>query len=164
MEIGNKQFSVKDVGYRIVRYKAGKGTEYFIYARTSLDKLVGFVRIRINSRENVPVFKALEGCALIRELHVYGVVNIVNEKDKDTPQHYGIGKRLIQIGEIVAMLHGKEKIAVISGVGVRNYYRKRGYKFNQDGEYMIKDLINLYYYIFIFIAVGIIVCMATQYG
>ena len=31
-----------------------------------------------------------------------------------------------------------KKIAVISGVGVREYYRKLGYEL--DGEYMIKDI------------------------
>lgn len=34
--------------------------------------------------------------------------------------------------------HGSVKIAVISGVGTRNYYRKMGYEL--DGPYMSKML------------------------
>lgn len=34
--------------------------------------------------------------------------------------------------------HGSLKIAVISGVGTRNYYRKLGYEL--EGPYMIKFL------------------------
>lgn len=34
--------------------------------------------------------------------------------------------------------HGSTKIAVISGVGTRNYYAKLGYKL--DGPYMTKSL------------------------
>lgn len=34
--------------------------------------------------------------------------------------------------------HQSSKIAVISGVGTRNYYRKLGYEL--DGPYMIKSL------------------------
>lgn len=34
--------------------------------------------------------------------------------------------------------HGSWKIAVISGVGTRNYYRKIGYEL--EGPYMVKKL------------------------
>lgn len=34
--------------------------------------------------------------------------------------------------------HGNNKLAVISGVGTRNYYRKMGYEL--DGPYMTKML------------------------
>lgn len=32
------------------------------------------------------------------------------------------------------------RIAVIAGVGVRNYYRKLGYELEGDGEFLIKSL------------------------
>ena len=34
--------------------------------------------------------------------------------------------------------HGSNKMAVISGVGTRHYYRKLGYEL--EGPYMVKDL------------------------
>ena len=35
---------------------------------------------------------------------------------------------------------GYTKLAVISGVGVRNYYRRLGYEVRGEGQFMIKDL------------------------
>lgn len=34
--------------------------------------------------------------------------------------------------------HGSHRLAVISGVGTRDYYRRLGYKL--DGVYMVKDI------------------------
>ena len=41
--------------------------------------------------------------------------------------------------EKIAKEKGYKKMAVISGVGVREYYKKLGY--HLEGTYMIKDLI-----------------------
>jgi elongator complex protein 3 len=52
-------------------------------------------------------------------------------------QHRGYGSRLLaQAEEIARSELGVEKIAVISAVGTREYYRKLGYV--QDGPYMSK--------------------------
>ena len=40
--------------------------------------------------------------------------------------------------EKIARENGYEKIAVISGIGVRGYYRKLGYRL--EGNYMVKKL------------------------
>ena len=53
-------------------------------------------------------------------------------------QHKGLGKLLMKKAEEIARTEGMKKIAVISGVGVREYYRKLGYKL--DGSYMVKGL------------------------
>lgn len=37
-------------------------------------------------------------------------------------------------------MQGYTKLAVISGVGVRNYYRRLGYELRGEGEFLIKDL------------------------
>jgi hypothetical protein len=47
---------------------------------------------------------------------------------------------LLEKAEQITRRHGYKKIAVISGVGVRNYYRKQGYEL--QSTYMIKDLIH----------------------
>jgi elongator complex protein 3 len=58
---------------------------------------------------------------------------------QEGPQHIGLGKKLVLEAERVAREEfGAEKIAVISGVGVRNYYRKLGYRLKDT--YMIKSL------------------------
>jgi elongator complex protein 3 len=95
-----------------------------------------------NSGENGDVgcfIEELEGCAIIRELHVYGQSLGLGIKGEDGgSQHIGIGKKLMKKAEEIAKENNFNKIAVISGVGVREYYRKLGYKLNEF--YVIKDL------------------------
>lgn len=117
------------------RYKASKGVEYFIsYELPDYDALIGFIRLRFPYK---PFINVLEDCALIRELHVYGRAVPLGERDAEAFQHRGFGERLLREAEEIA----KEKfdrVAVISGVGVREYYRKFGYR--KQFEYMIKKL------------------------
>jgi ELP3 family radical SAM enzyme/protein acetyltransferase len=123
------------------QYEASCGTEYFISAESG-DKttLYGFIRLRL-STPATEVFPELEGCALIRELHVYSNMNPVGE-DINTVQHKGIGKRLLSIAEKIAKDKGYDNIAVIAGVGVQRYYEKHGYRNDAEGsgDYMIKCL------------------------
>jgi len=114
--------------------------EYFICVEDTFHKaLVGLVRLRIPSPSDQPKIPEIKQAALIRELHVYGQVKTVGSQSSDgSGQHHGIGKQLMQKAEEIALYHGIEKIAVISGVGVRGYYRKLGYKLY--GTYMVKHL------------------------
>ncbi len=86
---------------------------------------------------------------MIRELHVYGKVLSKNKNNilcmsnnhSNYIQHRGLGKRLLQKAEEIAISQNYKKIAVISGVGVRNYYRKFGYNYDtEDGNYQLKYL------------------------
>ena len=74
---------------------------------------------------------------MIRELHVYGRMTPVAHS-KQGSQHIGIGKKLIQKAESIASIQSWNKIAIIAGVGVREYYKKLGYELN--GTYMTKPL------------------------
>lgn len=106
--------------------------------------LYGLLRLRLNDEENAPgrAFPELQGAALIRELHVYGVLVPAREGEGADvrPQHGGIGRTLMAAAEKLAASRGWTKIAVIAGVGVRNYYRKLGYVLTGDGQYLIKAL------------------------
>ena len=76
---------------------------------------------------------------LIRELHVYGsLVGVLNNKSNaNSMQHSGIGRRLIKTAEDISYYnHYKGGTVVISGIGVRNYYRKLGYFY--ENNYMVK--------------------------
>ena len=42
-------------------------------------------------------------------------------------QHVGFGRQLMSHCELMAARNGYSKVAVISGVGVRDFYRKLGY-------------------------------------
>jgi len=77
--------------------------------------------------------------SIIRELHVYGYAVPISSRDPSKFQHMGYGSLLIEEAERIAKEeHGVKKIAVISGVGTRNYYRKFGYVL--EGPYMVKNL------------------------
>lgn len=56
------------------------------------------------------------------------------------PNFQGFGMLLMEEAERIAREeHGSTKLAVISGVGTRNYYRKMGYEL--DGPYMSKKIV-----------------------
>ena len=53
-------------------------------------------------------------------------------------QHAGLGKRLIETAADIAAARGYARLAVISSIGTREYYRKRGFR---DGAlYQFRDL------------------------
>jgi ELP3 family radical SAM enzyme/protein acetyltransferase len=125
---------------------------------TSYNNLVGFCRLRFDNNPGVNIFNELENTALIRELHVYGQCTDVNKNNKNSSQHKGYGKLLLNIAEQIAIDNKYNKIAVISGVGVREYYRKNGY-YLSSGNYMFKNINKqnkLPSYIFIIILLIII--------
>ena len=67
---------------------------------------------------------------------VYGEAIGIGRKGK--VQHKGIGKNLLKEAEEIAKTYHKKKVIVISGVGVREYYKKLGYK--KEGPYMVKKI------------------------
>lgn len=152
----SKLYDLKKAVLNVQSYNASDGLEYFI-SFDSPDKkvLYGFIRLRVDYEEEVKIstFPELYNCALIRELHVYGTVKPVYDKTRETSivQHFGFGKRLVSKAEEIALEHGYKRIAVISGVGVRDYYRSIGYNLDSGvGEYMIKELkYRTYYKLFI---------------
>ena len=78
-------------------------------------------------------------CSMVRELHVYGSVVPIHDRDPTKFQHQGFGTLLMEEAERIALEeHGSEKLAVISGIGTRHYYRKLGYTL--EGAYMVKKL------------------------
>jgi len=141
-ELRNDEFDKKDIKYLIYTFNASGGIEYFISAeiiKPNRNLLLGFIRLRITDALKKSIFNELKGnTALIRELHVYGKVQLVGYEKSSGAQHIGIGKNLLKMAEKQAIHHNVDKIAIISGIGVRNYYKKQGY--NLDGTYMIKKL------------------------
>jgi len=138
-EHGHKRGNVNPMKAELNRYiyKASGGIEYFVsFDDPDSDALLGFVRVRIPGRA---LRKELENAALVRELHVYGFLRPVGaDAVENSSQHRGLGRFLMAEAEKIAFEeHGMEKLAVISGVGVRNYYRKLGYRL--EGPYMCKE-------------------------
>lgn len=143
------------------KYRASDGWEYFIsYESPKREKLYSFLRLRVNDcpgggkpchRHYLP---ELQNAAIVRELHTYGQLvptpRPVAGKLRsgggrpclppviNAAQHTGFGKRLMKIAEDLTKKHRLKKIAVISGIGVRPYYRKLGYRL--QGTYMVKNI------------------------
>jgi elongator complex protein 3 len=119
-------------------YNASNGTEYFIsFENKSKSTIYGFARLRLSK---VQMLECLQGCALLRELHVYGKVAVVGSKEGNgSVQHKGMGKALVAKAEAIAREKGYKKIAVIAGEGVKPYYEKLGYI--EKETYMINELV-----------------------
>jgi elongator complex protein 3 len=150
-EIKNEKLKAKSSKLKAISYQASGGKEHFISFETKDGKyLLGFCRLRLPSHityhisriKNQDPYKnnTLLDCktVLIRELHVYGELMPVGKGKR--VQHTGLGKRLMAEAEKVAVNNGFEKMAVIAGVGVRDYYRRLGYRLEES--YMVKKLKN----------------------
>ncbi len=125
-----------------IDYDASGGKEIFLqYVSPDKMKLYAMLRLRIPSINSQlgNIIPALSKSALIREVHTFGKLAKIDEKDIHSPQHIGLGKKLLLEAEKIAKEEFSfKKIAIISGVGVREYYKKFGYTL--EDEYMTKKL------------------------
>ncbi|MBU1091968.1 tRNA uridine(34) 5-carboxymethylaminomethyl modification radical SAM/GNAT enzyme Elp3 [Patescibacteria group bacterium] len=128
-EIREENVNLKKLKMAKREYLVSGGKEFFIsYEDVENDKIVAFLRLFIPSNCNK---------AIVRELHTYGRLTSISRKGKQS-QHLGLGKKLLREAEKLSKKNGCKKIAVISGVGVRDYYRKQGYRL--VSTYMTKSV------------------------
>jgi elongator complex protein 3 (tRNA carboxymethyluridine synthase) len=122
-----------------IDYNASDGKEIFLqFTSPNKKSLYALLRLRITD-DKKHFIPTLEDSAIIREVHTYGKLASVGTKSKKSPQHIGLGKKLIKEAEKIAKKEFSiSKIAVISGVGVRDYYRKLGYRLKDS--YMTKKI------------------------
>lgn len=115
----------------VEKYEANGGTEYFLsFEDPRRQTVFAFCRLRFNSSGLYPAF--------VRELHTYGQSLFIGAKEKKASQHKGLGKKLLVEAEKICRKKKITALAVIAGVGVRDYYKKLGFK--PDGTYMVKLL------------------------
>ena len=152
---------LKHIPELIIReFDSSDGIEFFLSFETKTKNpiLYSFLRLRLSTNSGKTdtgkiIFPELVDCALIRELHTYGKVVPCNKNNHlytdnkillsqtNQVQHKGYGKELLRIAEDIASNNNYKKIAVIAGVGVREYYRKYGYIHDtKEGCYQIKYL------------------------
>ncbi|XP_043342622.1 elongator complex protein 3 [Dama dama] len=147
-DVRTREVGIQEIHHRVRPYQvelvrrdyvANGGWETFLsYEDPDQDILIGLLRLRKCSEETFR-FELVGGVSIVRELHVYGSVVPVSSRDPTKFQHQGFGMLLMEEAERIAREeHGSGKIAVISGVGTRNYYRKIGYRL--QGPYMVKTL------------------------
>ena len=134
-EIGQQKGEIDlETKLKITKYKASYGKEFFLETVNKDDILFGLLRLRFPKKVFI---EELKDAAIVRELHVYGQALNLGESGEKS-QHKGMGKKLMKKAEEIAKKAGYKKLAVISGVGVREYYKNLGYKL--EGNYMVKYL------------------------
>jgi elongator complex protein 3 len=117
-------------------YAHSAGEERFLEWVTADDRLAGFLRLTLPTTD--APWPELDGCALIREVHVYGASLPLGDRAESAAQHVGLGRALVAEAARRARDAGYPKLAVISAVGTRPYYRRLGFA---DGElYMHRAL------------------------
>ncbi len=141
-EVREEEVRMSELNLHKIEYVASGGREIFLsWERGRDDRLASFLRLRlplpIRPAEVASLSGALCGAAIVRELHTYGRLMKIGAKGSQS-QHRGLGQKLLAEAEHIAKKAGYKKMAVISGVGVRHYYRKLGYRLN--GTYMVKSI------------------------
>lgn len=140
-EVGHRQYknniNIKEVEIVRRNYKAGGGKEIFLSVENrENDLIIGYCRLRFPSMPHRHEINRKD--AIIRELKVSGPLVPIGKKAGKEWQHRGYGRKLVNETEEISRKAGKEKILVLSGIGVREYYRSLGYQ--NDGIYMGKNL------------------------
>jgi len=132
---------------RDLTYETDATIEHFLSYETDDERLAGFLRLSLpaplptaGAEEGFPTstFPELAGCAMIREVHVYGPVLDPGDGSRGEAQHTGLGGALVERARAIARAAGYPRLAVISAVGTREYYRRLG--FAPDGLYMTMSL------------------------
>ena len=125
-----------------IDYKASGSSEIFLsFEDEEKDLLAAFLRLRIPGASHRSEIANDSGvlASIVRELHVYGQEAAIGEDSQTKMQHKGLGKQLLaEAEEITKKEFGLSKTVIISGPGVRGYYRKAGYSL--DGPYMGKKI------------------------
>lgn len=141
-EVGRRAASDKvmssSMSLRETWYETFGGSEVFLsYESGDGEFLAGLLRLRL---PEVAANELLIDSALVRELHVYGEMVPVGQKSGEPKwQHRGIGSKLLARAEEIAESQGYKRVIVISALGVKEYYAKRGY--HKHGPYMAKNIV-----------------------
>jgi len=149
-EIRNKKIKIKEIRFREIGfamrdkreinnkikikktvYRASNGKEIFLQAVNKDNILFGLLRLRLDKNQDY---------SMVRELHVYGPLVELGKFDSEKFQHKGLGKALMERAEEISKKKKMKSVKVISGIGVRDYYKKIGYSIDKQGIYMEKVL------------------------
>ena len=130
-----------DIRAREVRFQQIKATEFHLdelwYTSSCSDELflqyiasdrsiAGFLRLSLPKEPAIT--DELTDAAMIREVHVYGQSVEIGDAASGRAQHAGLGTQLIERAAAIAREHGYQRLAVISAIGTREYYGKRGFE------------------------------------
>jgi elongator complex protein 3 len=135
-EVRGQEIDADRLKLEQLNYETDVTRECFLSIVTPEDRLAGFLRLSLPQAE--PPLTELNGCAVIREVHVYGPALELGTRREGAVQHAGLGTRLLDEARRLARQEGFSRLAVIAAVGTRPYYRERGFK--QGKLYVISDV------------------------
>ncbi len=126
-EIRREPVEVDQLRLERLEYATSAGREWFLQFVTRTNRLAAFCRLALPHQPSF--LSELGRRAIIREVHVYGVVVAIGDPRRRGPsQHLGLGRRLIEEAARIAAARGYDALAVISAVGTRGYYRGLGFE------------------------------------
>ena len=137
-EIGGEKRQEK-LFFNKEEYQVSGGQENFLSFVDQDNRLYSLLRLFL-PQEEAAIFASLKKAALVRELHTYGQALPLGGKRKEASQHQGLGRKLLVKAEKIAKDKGYFRLAVIAGVGTREYYRRQGYHLEET--YMVKEINN----------------------
>ncbi|MCK4779321.1 MAG: GNAT family N-acetyltransferase, partial [Candidatus Lokiarchaeota archaeon] len=137
-----KENSFDDIKLYRLDYDASQGNEIFLsFENKKEDYLIGYLRLRKPS-EFAHRTELNDGKTMIvREIKVVGELVPKDSKPNSFSQiqHRGFGKLLMENAENISFVeYDIKKLAVISGIGARDWFYELGYK--PDGVYVSKIL------------------------
>jgi elongator complex protein 3 len=137
-EIRSRAVGAEALGLKRLDYDTDATRERFLSYVTPEDQLAGFLRLSLpRPGIELPVAE-LAGCAVVREVHVYGPALELGDRQEGIAQHAGLGTRLLDEARRIARQEDFHRLAVIAAIGTRPYYRERG--FEQTQLYMTSQL------------------------
>lgn len=125
-ELRDAGFEPSALELRETRYRGPVGEECFLELVDPGDRLVAFLRLSLPDRASF--VRELGRHAVIREVHVYGTAVALGQRDAEQAQHRGYGTRLVERAAEIAAAAGYARLAVISAVGTRGWYRRLGFE------------------------------------
>jgi elongator complex protein 3 len=102
-------------------------------SREPAGKLAGFLRLSLPAPDapRDEMLEELKGCAIVREVHVFGPALEIGVASSGEAQHAGLGRRLAEEAMRIARSAGYRRLAVIASTGTREYYRKLGFELGE---------------------------------
>ena len=144
-EIGHKFLKQKieinedNINLNCDYYECSGGEEVFVtLIEEKHDAMIGYLRLRniVNPHRHE---LQKNPCMILRELKVVGRELSIGKRSKEAFQHKGYGKELINEAERICLEeYDKKHLFVLSGKGVKDYYRKL--RFKNNGVYLSKTL------------------------
>ncbi|MGP6206747.1 tRNA uridine(34) 5-carboxymethylaminomethyl modification radical SAM/GNAT enzyme Elp3 [Cuniculiplasma sp. SKW3] len=136
-EIGFTTSNGSELVMKRIDYDASGSKEIFISFEDENENLASYLRLRKIPEDSWK--KETRAVGMVREIKTVGRVVPIGQHDDKLYQHKGLGKRMLMEAERITREEFQyDRIMVISGIGVREYFRKLGY--SDYGTYVSKSL------------------------